>query len=266
MSTSTSPPVMHHLATSRPSVLDTLYTDKLTRRPVYATLTHNSLTTLYKIDDSKNVAEVAQIQWDTGGRHIVCVQGLQTPYDEFLVRAKGFFAGHGTRTFLTGGVSCKWRQTENQDWVRRFPGAAPQFWSCYVSSSSTTTNTVSSTSGLLAVFTPPRPHRRQTELIVYERGREHVDMIVFTGILIVVNNGEWRSLRSPHTRVTLEHHLKTGGGGSLPPYTRAPLHLPTDRRPHTANASSADHSTTLGDESDPPPYTSRVDISSPFRF
>lgn len=75
-------------------MLDALLTDKEKRRPAFATLTHNAVTTLYRVDERGDLSDVGEVRWEARGgqEHTVSFCGRTMSSNELLVRSKGIFS------------------------------------------------------------------------------------------------------------------------------------------------------------------------------
>lgn len=173
--------------------------------------------------------------------------------------------------FSAGGLTCKWKESQgHSDSISaRYTGL--RVWSCY----DTTTTSSTSPSTLVATLSPPQAGALKAEVTVFERGRNILEIIVFTAIVVSVGKAEWRNTESAFSKETLQSVLKGDARGFLPPYAPVgadgrPSHnrrissVGRPRRPRTAGGIMSPPGYNHGSESEPPPYASRMDFGASF--
>jgi len=253
------------LSFSSPSLLNTVMSlSKLGKRPLYATTTQSSETTLWKVDVVGNISPVAQIYWSSAAGlsrgstriaakeyPIIDLEGQQSTLDQLLMKSSsGLFNPGSSRCFSAGDKRYKWKKAPYESPVT-FTALALTCYEIPSGSSSRSRSSRPSTSSgpfspdshkPIAEFFPPCSAWLKPELSIYKHGEDILDHLVLTALLMAADKEEWRNsdATGAASREVLETRLRAEAQSSLPPYQR---HPPTAsrrvrvNRPHTSDAS-----------------------------
>lgn len=173
----------------------------------------------------------------------------------FFFSALGYIIyqfGNSSWIFTAGDRTLKWKQAS----------ASGGWWTCHYQGP---------TNSLAANYVPRMLSSglRNGELRVSETALEFVDTIILSLVLLTTKNAEWKTVKSPYTKETLEASLRSDATGSLPPYIpqldtpnpRRSVRRSTVRRPRRPQTAGA---RPYADSINPPAYASRADIITPY--
>ena len=174
----------------------------------------------------------------------------------YVFQVKHFFESVNNHsrfwTFTAGDQTLKWRTA----------GGIEVWWLCQYQSP---------IDSLAASYMPRTQSSglRNGVLRVSESALDIVDTIFLSLILLTTGSTEWRTVKSPYTKETLEASLRSDATGSLPPYIplldsptpRRAVRRPTTRTPRRPRTAGA---TPYADSINPPAYESRADMVTPY--